>query len=92
MVRPHWRSGCWVGDGGDFTSAQKLSIVHSLIRSGIAKEDLSLEYQGLWDEVTELIAKEKSEPVIPKIFPQGGKWITDALYEVDGEYYLVERC
>ncbi len=90
MVRPHWRSGCYVGGGGDFTSAQKLSIVQRLIKSGVAKEDLSLEYQGLWDEATKLIAKEKSQPVIPESFPQGGRWVTDALYEVNGTYYLVK--
>jgi hypothetical protein len=94
FVRSYWRKdGTLVdahlrrGGGGDFSADRKLRIVCRLIENGARKEDLSLEYQRLWDAAHAFMDRGfKSE--WEASLPPGGVWVTESLYEVNGLAYL----
>lgn len=87
-VRSHWRGdGSRKRDGDDFRLRQKLNIVARLIEKGLTKDQVSLEYQNIWEEAQawkergELTAWEAS-------LPPGGRWTTENMYEVNGMMFF----
>ena len=101
---PGWGFGSRSGSGSggftrggskDFDYAAEIRITASLIEKGVPREKLSTRYQELWDEAQKWIENGKPEdfddPNLSGGLPPGAKWITDAMYELDGAYYLVRR-
>ena len=87
--RPGSGSGGFTGGGyRDFDHAAEVRITASLIEKGVPREKLSTRYQELWDEAQQWIENGKPED---EDVPPGAKWITDAMYELDGAYHLVSR-
>ena len=92
---PGWGLGSGSGSSGftgggyrDFDHAAEIRITASLIEKGVPREKLSTRYQELWDEAQQWIENGKPED---EDVPPGAKWITDAMYELDGAYHLVSR-
>ena len=83
--------------GGDFNHFQEIRIVASLIEKGVCREDLSTRYSNLWDEAQQWIIDKKPDvkDALPSddksSLPAGAKWITDRMYEFNGEYYFRRR-
>tara|TARA_Y100001954_G_scaffold129418_1_gene138537 strand:+ start:1783 stop:2097 length:315 start_codon:yes stop_codon:yes gene_type:complete len=96
-VSGHWRrepgSGSKGSTGGDdFDYAAEIRITASLIEKGVPREKLSQRYQDLWDEAQRWMDNGRPEnPNQVGALPPGAKWITDAMYELDGAYHLISR-
>ena len=71
-----------------FTHFEEIQIVAKLIERGVPREKLSTTYQNLWDKAQQWIVDGKPSG---DDLPPGARWITDEMYEVDGELHFRDR-
>ena len=88
-VRGHRRRDREEGPTRDsFTHFEEIQIVAKLIERGVPREKLSKTYQNLWDKAQRWI--DDGKPSGDDI-PPGAKWITEEMYELDGQYHFRDR-
>ena len=71
-----------------FTHLEEIQIVAKLIEKGVPREKLSRTYQNLWDKAQQRIVNGKPSG---DDIPPGARWITEEMYEVDGELHFRDR-
>ena len=71
-----------------FTHFEEIQIVAKLIERGVPREKLSTTYQNLWDKAHQWIVDGKPSG---DDLPPGAKWITEEMYELDGQYHFRDR-
>ena len=71
-----------------FTHFEEVQIVAKLIERGVPREKLSKTYQNLWDKAQRWIDDGKPSG---DDLPPGAKWITEEMYELDGQYHFRDR-
>ena len=71
-----------------FTHFEEIQIVAKLIERGVPREKLSKTYQNLWDKAQRWIedGKQSGDDIPPE-----AKWITEEMYELDGQYHFRDR-